>query len=77
MALRQAWLRLSRYVSDSPSGNKSKQENLRFKVMLTALLNSPDPDSHQYTDSSFSGLMKVHEEPVIFPQTVQLDDSDW
>lgn len=28
---------------------KKCNENLQSAVMLTALLNSPDPDSHQYT----------------------------
>ena len=42
--------------------------------MLTALLNSPDPDSHQYTASLSMLVFSLHVDPVIVPQKEQ---SDW
>ena len=47
-------------------------EDLHPAVMLTALLNSPDPDSHQYT-ASLCHLSILHVDPVIVPQVVQSD----
>ena len=41
--------------------------------MLTALLNSPDPDSHQYTASLSLLLFSLHVDPVIVPQVEQSD----
>ena len=39
-------------------------------VMLTALLCSPDPDSHQYTPLSDGISDMMHEDPCGFPQSV-------
>ena len=44
--------------------------------MLTALLNSPDPDSHQYTASLSQLVFSLHVDPVIVPQMVQ-SDAKW
>ena len=41
--------------------------------MLTALLNSPDPDSHQYTASLRLSVFMLHVDPVIIPQEGQSD----
>ena len=39
--------------------------------MLTALLNSPDLDSHQYTASLVLSVFMLHVDPVIVPQVEQ------
>ena len=41
--------------------------------MLTALLNSPDPDSHQYTASLNEVIFNLHVDPVIVLQVEQSD----
>ena len=56
---------------------KSKcNEFIPCTVMLTALLNSPDPDSHQYTASLVLSVFMLHVDPVIVPHQVkQADES--
>ncbi|KAL4006895.1 glucosamine-phosphate N-acetyltransferase [Sarotherodon galilaeus] len=45
-------------------------------MMLTALLNSPDPDSHQYTPVSDSDVMMLHVDPVILLQSESRPSSE-
>ena len=44
--------------------------------MLTALLNSPDPDSHQYTPVSDFDVLMLHVDPVILLQSESRPSSE-
>lgn len=61
------------FIHMMPRNMQNCYLNVQCTVMLTALLNSPDPDSHQYTASVYVKWCIWHVDPIIFPQLLQLN----